>query len=298
MPPGTTFERADTARVTRSPWLVGLPFTGLLPVVAYFAANDRGLPDPVVLALGLMSIVTPVAALAIGVRKFSPRIERGALKADARGVYWNGVLTWPRETIRSGLVVPGTPQGTVVRLSNPLRFRSIDLVVADEDDGRALLDALDLGASHRTAEFLAHSRVNGAPAVAGFMVAALAGAFVALNVLMRGHTDPLGILVAVAFAMLPYVPVMAAVAPTRITVGVDGVLLRRLGLSRFVSFRDVKTVEPYDEGVRLVCHDGRIVALRVGPIDSRVLASGPSRRPNGRRLLARIRDSMGAHARG
>lgn len=298
MAPPSTFERPDVARVTRSPWLIGLPFTGLFPLVAYFVASSRGVGDTFTLGLGLLSIVMPIAALMIGLRKFSPRVERGALKADTHGVYWNGALVWPRASIRSGLVVPNTPHGTVVRLSNPSRFRSIDLVVADEAEGRALLDALDLGTSRRTAQFLAHPRMHGAPAVAGLMVAAIAGAFFGLTALMRGGHGLFGIIVAVVFAMLPYIPVVASVAPTKVTVGVDGVLLRRLGMDQFIPFRDVASVEMYDEGVHLVLRDGRKVPLRVGPLDSKVLAIHTEQSAEREALYTRLRDAMGEHARG
>ncbi|MEI8256616.1 MAG: hypothetical protein WCJ30_13160 [Deltaproteobacteria bacterium] len=302
MEPGSrNFERAGVARIRRSPWLVGLSFSGIVPLIAYFAASDSDMPGALTLTLGLMSVVTPFIALMLGIKKLNPVVERGSIRVDATGVYWNGKLQWPRDAVRHGLLVPTSPHGPLVRLTNPSRLLSVDIAVANEHDGRELLDALDLGATHRTADFLAHPRVNGAPAAAGLMVAAILGTFVALNVLMRGHTGPLGILMAVAFAMLPYVPVMAAVAPTKITVGVDGVLLRRLGVSRFVSFRDVATVETYDEGVRLILTDGAVVPMRVGPLQAPMIAvSAVSAEQSNVRdaLVGRIRDAMGAHARG
>ena len=288
------YERSDAVRVERSRWLAAAPFAGLIPLIAYLALDTRNMPDWIGLLLGIAAIVTPIVAVLTAATRAKPRLHRGAVQVDEAGVHWNGELRWARAAIATGLFVPATPFGPVVRLANPARMFSIDLIVQDEADGRALLEALDLGASQRTAHFTAHPNVSGVAAGAGLMMIGIFGAFLALRVLMHGAGTFVAWLTALASIAIPYVPLALAVAPMRITVGVDGVLLRRLGGERFVPYREVERVEGYDQGVVLVMRDGRSVRLRVGPIETRVATIRDEQMAQRDALLARLRDAMRA----
>jgi hypothetical protein len=136
--------------------------------------------------------------------------------------------------------------------------------------------------------------MHGVAAGVGLMFGAILGAFAALQVLMRGHTSVLAWILAAGFNMIPYVPLVLAIAPTHITVGVDGVLLRRLRRQRFIAYRDVERVESYDEGVKLVMRDGSVVLLRVGPVESRVMPIRQEQIAQREALLTRIHEAMGS----
>jgi hypothetical protein len=142
MAAGRSFERNDAVHIRRSPWLAVMPFLGIVPLVAYLAADTRSVPEWFALLLGLLAIATPVVAVIFGMKKLGPRIERGALHADATGVHWNGTLRWPRHVIANGMLVPETPNGPVVRLTKPARLLAVELSDGTVDERRVLLDVL------------------------------------------------------------------------------------------------------------------------------------------------------------
>jgi hypothetical protein len=117
----------------------------------------------------------------------------------------------------------------------------------------------------RTVQTVLHSLLRaGAPLlVAGLVIGVLAmvfpplrgalGGLLALGALARVAAVMFLLLVAVALANLAFVP--------SVQLGLDGLVLRSLGLRRFIPYREVRTVHQAIDGVLLELEDGNTLLL-------------------------------------
>lgn len=201
----------------------------------------------------------------------------------------------PRAELKSGFLVPSVSAAPRVRLTPHGLRRAIDLEVDDEQSGRRLLRALSFDVSQTTATFRVGSRMGSQPWM-GFLVAAVATLVGMLwHLASRGRHHGGGFL-PMMFIVWPAMLVLLVV-PSRLDVGVDGVLLRWLWTRRFIGYGEVVSVAAFDEGsgksrrrgVCLSLEGGEQVRLIVNSagIDDRIAI-----------LKERIRGAMEAHAAG
>jgi hypothetical protein len=197
-------------------------------------------------ALGLWIAWVGIGALAYGWARSPGAVPLAVrARADALGLSVDGVLTLPASRIVGGWVQPRPHASPVVHVRG-LGGGHVRLVVRDVDQGRALLQALAIDASHVSADYWAMARPLGEPRAFAH-VALLLALSIAVGVIVGPAVPPV-----FAVALVALIVLFAGVAiPTRVVVGGDGVLLRWLGTARFVPWRRVTDVEPFDGGVML-----------------------------------------------
>lgn len=208
------------------------------------------------LALGLALAWLGLGALLyVLARNPAPHERRARVYACAAGLLLPGRFV-PGERIQGGWVEPRADGAPVVHVRTE-GGGDVALVVRDVERGRDLLAALGAGASNVVATFWTLARPLGEPRTFA-RVGALVGIALALGML-AGQESPAASALAVV-ALL--VALLGLVAPTRVSIGVDGVHLRWLGTSRFVAWSTVLEVEPFDGGVVLALEGGRWLTLR------------------------------------
>jgi hypothetical protein len=285
MSPPEPFESDRVVHILANPLLalLGLLFMGLLPVgIAWLVAGG----GPIVLALAV------VGCLVLGVvTAYNPRLVKLPVhvRADEHGLDI-GPVHVPRGRLKTGVVLPGVPSRVI------LTGLRIELELESTEDAHALLRALKLDVSQTAATFTTASRVVARwRLVVGALVGLLGLFFLGILVVLWSASDRLRALVIVPAAGAGLVAIgmlVLAAVPTKLTVGADGLVLRWLGIRRFISYRDIDRVV-IDEG-------GWVRSRRVG---TRVkLRSGkdlvlPSNDPSGADtvdLEARIREAVEA----
>ncbi|HEX8795362.1 MAG TPA: hypothetical protein VF765_30645 [Polyangiaceae bacterium] len=226
------------------------------------------------------------ALLYVVARNPAPHEVMGRVYACGAGLLLPGRFV-PAERIRGGWVEPRVAGAPVVHVCTE-GGGEVALVVRDVERGRQLLVALGVDASHVAATFWALARPLGEPRTFA-RVGLLAGIAMALGIL-AGQESPAAAALAV-IALL--VAMLGFVVPTRVSVGADGVHLRWLGTSRFVSWSDVFAVEPFDGGVVLALEGGQWLTLRTPAEHER---HDPDRVAMIERLRTAWRASQQAHA--
>ncbi|MBI2391990.1 MAG: hypothetical protein HYV09_20530 [Deltaproteobacteria bacterium] len=135
-----------------------------------------------------------------------------------------------RSSITSGTVIPGTVDGALVRLERGRRG-AIDLAVSSSEQGEEVLELLGLDAAHAVARF----RVQGLSlsawkrrmwTIVASAICMGAGGVV-FGITRMPWMFPLLVLPFVFFAL-------AMALPGTLVVGTDGLVVRRLGRTRFV----------------------------------------------------------------
>jgi hypothetical protein len=184
-------------------------------------------------------------------------VERAVhLHVDARGLFVDGRLAIRAADVRGGWVQPCGNAPTRVHVCGR-SGRDVELVVRDAERGHALLRALEIDESRASAHFWTYARPLGEPRAFGR--AATITALVLAFGLLVGQSAPIGSAMALA-ALAAFF--LGLAAPTLVTVGADGLLLRWLGTRRFVPWSSVVGVERFDGGVALALEGGRWLTLR------------------------------------
>ncbi len=197
-------------------------------------------------ALGLWVAWVGLGALAYGWARSPGAVpEPVRVRADASGLSADGVIELPASRIVGGWVQPRPYASPIVHVRG-LGGSHVRLAVRDVEQGRALLQALAIDASHVSADYWAMARPLGEPRTFAH-VGLLLALTIAVGVIVGPAVPPV-----FAVALVALIVVFAGVVvPTRVVVGGDGVLLRWLGTVRFVPWRSVTDVEPFDGGVML-----------------------------------------------
>jgi hypothetical protein len=115
--------------------------------------------------------------------------------------------------------------------------------VTSTEEGRALLRALGLDASQSVATFRTLSRVLARRRFGFGLGAAFGAAYVSFITTAGRH--PSSVAVAM-FVLALAVALGLTVAPTRLSVGADGIVLRWLGRQRFIGYEDIELVTRFD----------------------------------------------------
>jgi hypothetical protein len=271
-------------------------WAGTIPVLALVIATG------VVPLLTLMvhCLLFGTMALSYGTRSTkNARFDDGMLTVDEHRLALDGATLATREELTQGYLVP-TQQGTLVRLERRGLHPGIVLRVADEQVGRALLQALGFDAAHAVAEMRIASQLiafNMLTQLAVTMPAVGVGmaAIFAIAATLRAQGGPF--VFAVVALMLTYM-LGLAFAPTTVRIGTDGIATRWLWRERFIPFSTIAKTEKYDEyvaskrqrGVRLTLTNGEAVRLPTGQTDIGEVEAA--------RLLTRIEEARAARHAG
>lgn len=209
------------------------------------------------------------AGLLIHVWKRNPAPGQSPVRAQvgSRGLFIDGRLLLKASCIEGGSLVPRCGSQPLVLVRARGLARGIALAVRDRAMGRALLRALGVARTPAAARYWTSSRALADRRTLGLAVTTLAivlaGGFVA------GHYTA----AAVALAVVALVAVVVgAAAPTRVTVGADGVLIEWLGSTRFISWLAVAAIEAFERGVVLALESGEWLTLGT-PADTSELAA-------------------------
>lgn len=255
------------------PWRFALAAGGFLALL--------GMASPAHLDIVLQAaIVGVVALLGFGLARGSERADNEAqdVVAEPGGVWFGGQVAMSRREIVRAYC--GTQDGRhVVQVVGRLFRRSCTVWVTSQEEGRALIDALNLDPPTATSRFRAlppwRQHLPWLAMLVSFVpwvVAAGAGALSA---------STLGLIMAL------YAAVLVPTFPMRVCVGHDGILLEWLGNSRFVPLSSIDAVKLTAVGVILTLDDGERLAIRLthqeGGADAEVHS-----------LFVRIRDGIGA----
>ncbi len=296
---GEVYRSGDISRVRRNrvylfagafPLLLAAMFT---VIALATAATPMLIPIPHLLIFGALGL-----GLAYRANK-DPVLLRGALEIDDAEVRQGGAVLARRDELIDGVLVPerGATRVRVRRkgLAPPLLFD-----VKDEGEGRALLRALGFDVTQSVAELKGASEVFtwSLPKQLAVLLGPIFLGFVPATIGLAALLPTVGVAAVPFLVLLLLTYVFGLVfSPTRVRVGVDGIVIRWLDRERFVAFADVTAVKKYKHrsggktyaGVELTLRDGsteRIVCGQEGWIE-----------PDVEQMLGRIREAFALHGK-
>lgn len=232
--------------------------------LAVVGAMARVFPPGV---LGLhVALIGLGVALSQSRTNFRAKRRRANVRADGRGVSVDGALVVPRAKIGDGFFQPrlgrdpnkASTYGSSVRLVDKRR-RVLFEAEADEGEALAMLTALGLDPGSKRAEFYASSPVYATVArnvtfVFGMM---------ALMVVLGAASSALHLHGAAPLLPLLFMgAIVGSVLPSKIAVGVDGVLVRWLWQKKFLPMAKITRVSPSgDRMIDVWLADGGVETL-------------------------------------
>ena len=199
-------------------------------------------------------------AIAFGWRSYWSSV-RGVVHANQAGLRVDDRVIVSRASIAAAFLV--SPEGSVVRIVQRGARLSVDVRLESEEHARALLTALGVGIGQSITTFVAR---YGHPWRSAALVAlsALGIGTVAVPVEQLLH-HAVSALSLVALG-LPLALALLLLVRTRVDVGSDGVLIRRLGEQRFVSYASMKGVfAAGGHTIVLSMREGADLRFTVGP---------------------------------
>jgi hypothetical protein len=263
--------KLEVVHLARNRLLLALPLPLWCLTFAELGAVLTGFGEPALASVlaALASLLAGGVSLQVWKRNLAPRRLSRAVVANAAGLRL-GERFLQRKAIKQGFLVQRGGQ-TLVALVQPLA-PDVELVMKNEEEGRRFLRALGLDASQKRGRILVMSSVASSLRwAAGSVVLTLAGLalMVALACNLGAHKDP--VILAGMIAMLAWWGQL--LVPTRVDVGVDGLVITWLWRKRFVAFAEVAKVERFSDssltsvkgtGVALTLRSGEIVRLSAG----------------------------------
>ncbi len=249
----------EAARVRRNPWITALSFVpwALIPLLVAASVITK---DPYAAITPHLAIIGAFAVLMTWRRKPYARWVPARVRVDDKEVrVGDDVIS--RDQIKSAELLPGV-QNPIVRLS--LRGRADqDIVVRDQNAAHQLLMALGFDPTQTTASYHVRS-----PAIVKYRWAPilLVPIMMVLAPFAAAVHAPWLIPLAVLALVLPYM------APAKVTVGVDGVLVRWLWTRAFIQTSNILFVERFEhgfgrsrvQGVKLTLKNGATLELPIG----------------------------------
>ncbi|HEY3815757.1 MAG TPA: hypothetical protein VGL81_01220 [Polyangiaceae bacterium] len=186
---------------------------------------------------------------------------KGIVYADESGIRVGEKTIVERSSIAAAFLV--SPEAPVVRILRRRAWFSVDVHLESEEQARALLTALGLGIGDSIVTFRAShgSRLRSLVIVMG--TAVWLGALVVFLTQLLHHAVSLA-----SWLVLGLVPVIMLFLrdATRVNVGSDGVLIRRFGEQRFVSYASVNAITASGgRTIRLALSSGEDLLLTLGP---------------------------------
>jgi len=207
-------------------------------------------------ALGWLALVlkTGVAALAfwfvVDQRNPSPRKAPARLTVEQGAVSVDGTKVLDLREVRRAYLQPQWDAAPTVKLVGRADRTLLEDQVADEHEGQALLDALELGVSHKAIRF-------GSPPPRWVFWTLALTLMVASEV--AGHFNPL-----YGFGVFLLYFLLVWLSQAAIHVGADGILRTSLGTRRFYPYADITRFEVKSGSVRLWLNSGKAVDLALG----------------------------------
>ena len=241
-------------RRTWAPWLaLGLVVLGQAGLWVQIQTGMHLMTDAV-FAVQLLGL----AAVAIGVLR--PRRNSGAVAVDAAGISIDGVTVISRGRIKQASRFHGQ-EGVVVRVQRRWAL-SADIELDSEADAHALLRVLAQDPEHATASFVGMTGGMGlqVKVVVGTMLCLLPATFI--SVLSFHALGPaIGALLLIAVTMIAF----GLLTFSRLVVGADGLLLRRIGRApRFFGYDQLRDVSVEGDDLVLTPVSGAPLRLAVG----------------------------------
>lgn len=292
-PTGNTTGAEQVARIRRNPWVMGLAATPflicLLAIVGAIAINP-GLLVGIIHGLIFGGVTTWYA----WARNPWPRFLAQDMRTDDEWLHL-GEERIARADIKSGIIIPAKGH-CVVQLQRRGLRPAVELRVANEEEGQALLSRLGLAATQTVGRFRGMSRAHTS---VWRTTATVLGTLISGGLVMGG----MGALVGTAGVIPTMFVVMLVLmtlllAPTGIEVGADGVLIRWLGRKRFIGHDDIDGVSTKVTGFGN--NRRSTVQLRLSSGETVVLPIGPAQFDHGRSqgIAGRIRAAHDAYQRG
>jgi hypothetical protein len=224
------------------------------------------------------------------------RIERDVRFADD-GVYLDGKLAVPRSKIAAGYFHPRpSPDprnrrsaGPSLRLLDSRERILVDLEL-DEPAAHAILRRYGVDVTQRRSDFVAASPLYSTRR----RIALFSGSVIALAMVLSAVVSGLPILGLVP-PLLALSMIVGGMWPTRVSVGLDGVLVRWLWQERFVPMREIERIRSFSDGeVRLMLRSGKTVSFWTAMLDQVSGDGAPMREA----IVARIQDALEARRTG
>lgn len=192
--------------------------------------------------VGLLTVLPILPALSWLYRRV-PR-PGGRIEVHADGIHVEGALALPRADLERAVVTPG-PHGVTVSIQHKIGL-AVVIDVADEAQGHALVAALGMSATQSLSTFALDSKLAAALPGWAFVASLLMFMPAVLGPLLAGLPW-----LAVALGVPGYAALVAMALPARITIGLDGLLVRWLGRRELIPFGEL----------RAIAHDGRRLVL-------------------------------------
>ncbi len=238
--------------------------------------------------LGLhLAVLGVLLSFAVGWGNFRASRRARRVRATSEGLA-SGARFVPRRAIREGFYQPrgaGSRYGSTVRLMGAGGRVLFEAEVAAEQQAVDLLRVLGLDAKSRRAEFRGSSPIYATlGGQLGWGVGAMFFFMMAVNVAARiAHIGPI--------APLLFLPVFfVGMWPSRIVVGVDGVLLKWLWRARFVPMSSIGYVSAVDDrAIALDLVSGERVLVYTSMRQRYRSEGAPQHRDA---VLARIREAL------
>lgn len=217
-------------------------------------------------------------------------VRRGLVRADESGLWLGERLVVVRRRIRYGHVVRRRGYA-YVRLGRMLRL--VEVAVADEEEGNALLTAMRLDPARSVGVYpMSHGTYRSAWLQAGGAVVVVMGTTACVGLV--GRMDlVLGALVVVGLPTFA----LGLDSFVRVSVGADGIRARRLlSGARFIPFGALESAETDGREVTLRLRDGKVVRMHHPAGKGWKPAFFYDRGDEGRQLVARIKTLAEQHA--
>lgn len=177
--------------------------------------------------------------------------------ADAGGVSIDGARFIERGAIVSAYCVPAEGGRHAAHIEGAWPGKACTVYLDSEQQGRALLAALQLSTAHFCTWHPWEKHVR-------FLMVSLPGSLAVAALIDHLSFWALGLIVAFYLAFyLAFLP--SHLRSQRVDVGHDGVSLRWLGRMRFIPFSAIERVANTQLGVELVLRDGRQVNVSLAP---------------------------------
>lgn len=212
---------------------------------------------------GVLGLFALLAGLFIWRSPVRRDVTKKHVAAGGRGLSIDGALVVPRAAIAAGLFQPSTKGKPTVRVLDARGATLFEAHVDGERTARQLLAGLGVGVESQRVEMMGTSPMMASLASALRVLAVLSIALVAV---LTGYIHA----AAAAFPLLAAL-VAAAAAPTRLTVGADGVVVRWLRRERFVRASEIAGAKPNGgAGIVLELQTGERVVITMAAADTAI----------------------------
>ena len=244
---------------------------GLLLPVALGVVAEATDHEELMGLVGLLAAVEAIAflflpAIAPNGIAFLDGEQRGALRADRKGITFRGRVVLTRARIRNVAVQPRAAGGQSVHVSAMRRGDDLHIDVDDEEKARALVAALDLDADQHVAIFSVvedplRSRARWLAARGAILAGGLG---VTLTVLGFARRNELLLLAVVPALLLYALLVPRARLSVDLALGADGLTLRHRGRLRSIALAAIGELRSVKNTATLRLVDGEELVLRFG----------------------------------